>query len=73
EGQSSIVCRDTERLAGLLEGAGGAGAPDAVDPESFGRLGYEGLPPKPGFVKVARTWTEEEILTVTLPHPSLLR
>lgn len=79
EGQSSIVCSDTARLAEVATMSNGAAASPSghvlagLDVTQFGSLGYEGLPPRPGFVKVAASWTEAEVLTVTLPHPSLLR
>lgn len=68
EGQSSIVCRDTARLAELMRDGGSADDVDAPD-----GLGYANLPPRPGFVKVADTWTEAEVLTATLPHPAALK
>lgn len=60
EGQSSIVCKDTERLAEDYT-------------ENLGRLGYDQISPRPGFVKVARTWTDAEVLSVTVPHPATLK
>lgn len=65
EGQSSIVCRDLARLDELMGG-------DAVEIESEGSPGYAAIS-RPGFVKVAETWTDAEVLTVTLPHPSSLK
>jgi len=74
EGQSSIVCRDVERLAEAVRSGGHAdGGSGAVDVDALGGLGYANLPPRPGFVKVAKSWTEAEVLTATLPHPSLLK
>jgi len=55
EGQSAIVQRGPE-AAGERQASGA-------------QLGYAALPPRPGFVQVARTWTDEEVLAVTLPHP----
>ncbi|MFS8533684.1 MAG: carbon-nitrogen hydrolase family protein [Limnochordales bacterium] len=55
EGQSAIFDRELARAQG-----------DAAPP---GAPGYAALPPRPGFVKVAGSWTEEEVLVATLPHP----
>lgn len=59
---------DAEASAGR-EGAGATGGPD---PDIFPG-GYTALPPRPGFIRVADTATDEEVLTVTLPHPDLLK
>lgn len=72
EGQSSLLCRDIQRLGELAgEGAAGTGAFPGLELERLGRLGYADMPPRTGFVQVASAWTEPEVLAVTLPHPSL--
>ena len=73
EGQSSILCRDPERLAQAVREAGGPEAFPGLPLDRLGQLGYAGLPPHPGFVAVASSWTEPEVLAVTLPHPSRLK
>ena len=55
EGQSCIVDRE------LMDAPGGEAAPGAG--------GYVHLPPRPGFLQVARSWKEEEVLVATVPHP----
>lgn len=80
EGQSSILCRDEERLAQVAkEAPAPADAGEEVggfiglDLGELGSLGYAGMEPRRGFIKVASSWTEPEVLAVTLPHPSLLK
>ncbi|HLT58886.1 MAG: carbon-nitrogen hydrolase family protein [Limnochordales bacterium] len=58
EGQSSIV----QRVPAAGESGTGSASGGPL-------LGYAALPPRPGFVRVARSWTEEEVLVATLPHP----
>lgn len=66
EGQSSIVAREPERVAAVAANVG------LTDTEA-GAAGYAALPPRPGFLRVADSWTQQEVLTMTLPHPDLLK
>lgn len=76
EGQSSIIARDPEAVAeaaaeiAVENGAGGSGSTDSTD--SADLFGYADLPPSKGFLRVAETATDEEVLTMVLPHPRLV-
>jgi len=56
EGQSAILDRELARTQ--------------AEPLPAQAPGYAALAPRPGFVQVAGSWTEEEVLVVTLPHPA---
>lgn len=64
EGQSAIVARNPDRVAAAAADLG-------LSLEPVG--GYAALPPKPGFLRIASSCTDEEVLTVTLPHPDLIK
>lgn len=69
EGQSSIVGRDPEAVAAAAKKLDLELPVPGVGAEP---VGYAALPARRGFLSMARTWTEEEVLTVVLPHPRLL-
>lgn len=66
EGQSSIVARDPEAVAAAAEELG------LTLPAADGTLGYTDLEPRRGFLAVAETGTEEEVIRLVLPHPRVL-
>lgn len=65
QGQSSIIAQDVERVRQAAASIG------LTVPQA--EAGYAALAARDGFLQVTSGWTEEEVLSVLLPHPKLVK